>query len=57
MIKIKLTYDKDEEKEAILNAIQEVVEIDSMLPKPDEKRKRLVIWAKHKTMTREEGKV
>jgi len=49
MIKIKLTYDKDEEKEAILNAIQEVVEIDSMLPKPDEKRKRLVIWAKHKT--------
>ncbi|MBR3784832.1 MAG: hypothetical protein IKJ77_00270 [Firmicutes bacterium] len=49
MIKIKLTYDKDEEKEAILNAIEDVVEINSMLPKPDEKRKRLVIWAKHKT--------
>ena len=56
MIKIKLTYDKDEEKEAILNAIQEVVDIDNMLRKPDEKRKRLVIWAKPRTKQLEEGR-
>lgn len=43
-----MTYDQDNEKQLILDAIKEKILINRILNIPDEKRKRICIWGQLK---------
>ena len=48
MIKIKMTYDRDAEVMELLELIKDKIKVRKLRQIPDDKRKRLIIWADKK---------